>query len=167
MVFFISICIGVLLAYKMQLRTGDLLLSVFAVIAALLVPYLMSTSPALAWEIAFWLMVNLLVAMIVSGIVFVLFPEPEEDNQESQSSGSNAASYDVNRRLFRLAVIAIPLVIAAFVLDVITPFVLIFVAIQSTQIVADSSSRGGLNGHKKNPVTINCNGVSGLRSRKS
>ena len=35
-VYLVAICVGVLLAYRLQLKSGDLLLSVFAVIAALL-----------------------------------------------------------------------------------------------------------------------------------
>ena len=143
-VYLIFICAGILLAFHLQLRSGDLLLSVFAVISALLIPYLTRTSPDLASTIAFWLMGNLLIAMVASWAFFALFPEPATQEPETGKTRNSVSDYDTSRRLFRLALVALPFVVVAFVFDVITPFVLVFVAIQSTQIVANSGSQGSL-----------------------
>ncbi len=71
-VFLIVVCICVVLAFNLQLKTNDLLLSVFALIAALLVPYLTRNSPDLSGEIALWLVANLLIAMIALSSPHVL-----------------------------------------------------------------------------------------------
>lgn len=141
-VFLIVVCVGVLLAYRLQIKTGDMLLSVFAVIAALLVPYLVRTGPELAGQIAFWLIANVSVAMIVSWLVFLLLPDATLVEATSDKEVADDTSYDVERRMFRLVVIVIPFVFCAFVFDFITPFVLVFVAIQSSQFVADTSVQG-------------------------
>lgn len=154
-VFLIAVCISVLLAYDLQLRTGDLLLSVFAVIAALLMPYLTRTSPDLAGTIGFWLMVNLLVALLVSWVVFLLFPAAPPDAQGIAKPAAEALSYNRERRLFRLACVAVPFILGAFVFDLITPFVMVFAAIQSTQFVANTAAQSTV---AKDMLTANCIG---------
>ena len=141
--FLLAVCVAVLLAYDFQLRTGDLLLSVFAVIAALLVPYLSLSSPELSGTIAFWLMVNLAIAVVASWVAFLLLPEPQTATPQNKSKPVNLAEFDKDRRLLRLACVAIPFVSLAFVFDLATPFVLVFVAIQSTQTVSNTSGQGG------------------------
>lgn len=141
-VYLIAVCLAVLSAYHLQLRTGDLLLSVFAVIAALLIPYLARNSTDLAGLIGFWLMANLLISMVASWCAFALFPEPVSEETDTGAQ-SPSPSYAPATRLARLALVATPFVVVAFVFDVITPFVLVFVAIQSTQSVADTSTQGG------------------------
>ena len=143
-VMLVAVCVGTLLAYKMQMKTGDLLLAVFSVISALLIPHLAVTSPGLSSAIAFWLMVNLLVAMAASLVVFALFPEPDSTDKASGPAERATESFDLDRRLFRLALVAVPLIVAAFVFDAVTPFILIFVAIQSTQLVANTGQQGSL-----------------------
>lgn len=140
-VYLIFICLGVMLSYRLQLKTNDLLLSVFALIAALLVPYLTRNSPDLSGQIAFWLMAHLLIAMVASWIAFALFPEPETDTPKP--AAAPVQTHSASRRMWRLAIVTIPFVIVAFVFDFITPFVLVFVAIQTTQIVANTSAHGG------------------------
>ena len=156
-VFLVAVCVAVVAAYSLQLRTNDLLLSVFAVIAALLIPYLTRASSELAGTIAFWLLVNVLVSMVASWAVFLVFPEPKTAAPAAVSTASSTSDYDEERRLLRLAVVAVPFVVVAFVLDVITPFVLVFVAIQSTQIVANTSSHGGVSQN-----ILVANGIGGL-----
>ena len=140
-VFLIFVCLGVLLAYRLQIKTGDLLLSVFAVIAALLVPFLARMDPELAGTIAYWLIANVAVAMIVSWLVFLVLPELDASEQGTKKAADETNVTDAELQMLRLAAVVIPFVFFAFVFDFITPFVLVFVAIQSSQFVADTSSQ--------------------------
>ncbi|MEP1199892.1 hypothetical protein [Tateyamaria sp.] len=140
-VMFLAVCLAVLLAYDLQLRTDDLLLSVFAVIAALLIPYLTLNSPAIADVIAFWLMTNVFIAIVASWIAFWVFPNQETTPSASQPSVQAAPRYNRARRLFRLACVIIPFLVGAFVYGMVTPFAMVFAAIQSSQFVANTGSQ--------------------------
>ena len=110
------------------------MLSVFAVIAALLVPFLARMGPELAGTIAFWLIANVTVAMIVSWLVFLIVPEPVSTEGDTPKAADDKSISDTEQRMLRLTVVVIPFVFCAFVFDFITPFVLVFVAIQSSSV---------------------------------
>ncbi|MDJ0857982.1 MAG: hypothetical protein QNJ03_02805 [Dinoroseobacter sp.] len=156
LVFLTAICLSVMFAYRTQLVSGDVLLTVFALISALLVPHLTLLSPDLASEIAFALMANLVFAMIIAWCAYIVFPEGEAE-QAQTAPKPPPESYNVERRLARMALVVLPFVVVAFVFDFITPFVLIFVAIQSVQIVADTSVQRGLS-----QQTLFANAIGGL-----
>ncbi|WP_117232849.1 DUF2955 domain-containing protein [Vibrio maerlii] len=131
-----AVVVAVCLSYKLLVTTKDILTVVMALLGALLIPLQMKTDPNIAWELAIWLPHNLLIAWVVSSVVFYLLPA---DNS-TDSTQPPADQFDESRRWLRLCVAFLPFVAYAFITDNVSAFTLTYLAVQITQFAASSNN---------------------------
>ncbi|CAE6957881.1 hypothetical protein ACOMICROBIO_GDFFDHBD_04065 (plasmid) [Vibrio sp. B1REV9] len=131
----LTIFVVVSLSYKILVVKKDILTVVMALLGALLIPLLMKSNPDIAWDLAVWLPNNLLIAWIVSSVVFYLLPP-----DDATSTAKSPPSFDESRRWLRLSVAFLPFVAFSFITDNVSAFTLTYIAVQITQFAANSSN---------------------------
>ncbi|MEM7499622.1 MAG: hypothetical protein AAF371_16730 [Pseudomonadota bacterium] len=136
--FLSAIAISLALSFRYAVRGGDMLITVAALLGALLVPYLMLKSPGLAASTTFWLMVNFTLGLIASWAAFAVFP-PVAPAQPAPAPGP-APDDDLDRRHWRICLVSIPFAIVFFVTGSGAFYTLIFVSLLSSELAASTGS---------------------------
>lgn len=148
-VFLAAIALGLVLAFRGAVRGADVALTALALLAVLLVPYLVRISPDLAATVSLWLVLNMGIALLFSWAAFALFPAgpvpevlaPEADAVPPETAAVSDVPIHAERRLIRMCLVSIPFVLVFFTLESGATIVLIFVAILTNQL-ADSTGAG-------------------------
>ncbi len=137
LVFLIAICIAVALCFRASVAGSNILIIVFALLGALLIPFLVRLSPELAHKIMVWLPGNLLIALLAAWSAFFLFPAvaPAQAVQTDL-----AADFDADRRLIRICLVTLTFVVIFFVTEGNAALTLMFIAIQSSMLAASTGS---------------------------
>ncbi|MGY3572650.1 DUF2955 domain-containing protein [Vibrio paucivorans] len=130
------VIVAVSLSYYLLVTRNDILMVVMALLGALLIPLQMKSSPETAWELAIWLPHNLMIAWLVSYLMFSLLPAEPNEAPPSKKE----AEYDANRRWLRLCVAFLPFVGFAFVTDNVSAFTLTYVSVQLTLFAASPTN---------------------------
>ncbi|RJG51487.1 DUF2955 domain-containing protein [Motilimonas pumila] len=130
---FLLVFVAVCLSYYILVTRKDILTVVMALLGALLIPLQMRSDPGVAWELALWLPHNLVIAWLVSCLMFKLFPgvaQPEGSDKKEEPV------FDAQRRWLRLSLAFLPFVAFAFITDNVNAFTLTYLAVQVTQFAA-------------------------------
>ncbi|HDM8160357.1 TPA: DUF2955 domain-containing protein [Vibrio harveyi] len=135
----LAVFVAVSLSYKLLVVTKDILTVVMALLGALLIPLLMKSNPDIAWDLAVWLPHNLVIAWVVSSVVFYLLPP-----DEASSTPKPPPPFDESRRWLRLSVAFLPFVAFSFITDNVSAFTLTYLAVQITQFAASSSNSSSM-----------------------
>ncbi|MEM8570484.1 MAG: DUF2955 domain-containing protein [Pseudomonadota bacterium] len=136
-VFLAGVAIGLGVTLRAAVRGANTLIVVLAMLAALLIPFLVKISSDLAGLIAFWLVINMSVALLVSWAAFALFPSATPPKPKPQES---SAEFDPGRRLARMCLVTIPFAMVFFLIESDAALVLIFAAILATQLAASTAA---------------------------
>lgn len=135
----LTVFVAVSLSYKLLVVKKDILTVVMALLGALLIPLLMKSNPDIAWDLAIWLPHNLVIAWVVSSVMFYLLPP-----DETSSPPKPPPSFDKSRRWLRLSVAFIPFVAFSFITDNVSAFTLTYLAVQITQFSASSGNSSSI-----------------------
>ena len=135
--FLLAVCIAVGLCFAASIRGANVLVIVFALLGALLVPFLVRISPDLAGTIVFWLPANLLIALLATWTAFYLFPAVKTADA---APVAEKAAFDPSRRLIRMCLITLPFVVYFFASGSDASLTVIFVAIQTAFLAASTES---------------------------
>ncbi|MEO1460129.1 MAG: hypothetical protein AAFV49_21515, partial [Pseudomonadota bacterium] len=133
-----AIIIALALSFRHAVMGGHMLVTVAALLGALLVPYLMLKSPALAGSTTFWLMVNFALGLVASWAAFALFPAAS-DSKPMQTTTPEEVP-DLDRRLLRMCLVSTPFVVVYFVTGSGAFYTLIFVALLAAELAACTGS---------------------------
>ncbi len=124
-------------AFSLSVSGKSVLLVVLALMGVLLMPYLVGLSNALALKLAFWLPLNMALALLVSAAVFALLPSTTLVTPPEAASPS---AFDPERRLLRMTLVAAPFTLAFQLFDGGAVLTLLFVAILAQQLAASTKA---------------------------
>lgn len=119
---------------------------IVALMAALLTPFLVLTSPALAWSVALWIPVHIGIGIVLSYAGFSMWPPRPRATHEGASAGEAPHTSDRETRdeqarmLARMSMVAMPMVIAFYVFDAGAVLTLIFDAVLAQQLASASAA---------------------------
>lgn len=138
-VFLIAVVLLVGWAFAQSVAGKSPLLVVVALMTALMIPYLVTISDALAAIFALWLPLNLVIALLASWTAFALFP-PDPAAAREVARTEAVAKFDPERRFLRMMLVTLPFVAVFTLIDSGAVLTLLIVAILSQQLAASTGA---------------------------
>ncbi|RYH10540.1 DUF2955 domain-containing protein [Tropicimonas sp. IMCC6043] len=129
-----AMSVGVVLSFAWVVSGAGTVAGVLALLATMLLPNVILMSRDLGLTLAVWIPLNLLIAGIVSGLAFSLFPTSPSDAPARQAQ--EQADFRPARRITRMSLVTLPFALVFFLSGSSAVLVLFFVALLSLQLAA-------------------------------
>lgn len=140
--FLVALTAAIFAVFRYAALGGQMLLVVLLMIAILLIPSLLTTSPELAGVAAFWLVANIAIAIFVSRLFFFLIP-PDTGSQPAKAKKPPASQEEATTRALRMTMVTAPYAIAHFFFGWESVLTLIFIALLATVLSGAASAAIG------------------------
>ncbi len=131
--------IGIVLCFRWSIAGGSPVGVILALLSVLLVPNTVQVSPLLAAKVAVWLPLNMFVAVLASGLAWLLFPGAPWVS--ARAAAPTKTDFDPVRRIWRMSLVTVPFAIVFLLLESGALIVLILTALLTTQL-AESTQAG-------------------------
>jgi hypothetical protein len=138
LVFLAVVCIAIMMSFTWSLSGAGILPGVLALMAAMMIPNVVFQSQELAFLLATWIPVNLLIAGYTSALMFLIIPVKEQ--AIPQKKPILKQEFDSLRRLLRMSLVTVPFALVFFISGSSALLVLFFVALLSQQLAAMSGA---------------------------
>jgi hypothetical protein len=130
--------------FRFAARGGPMLLVALLLIAVLLIPSLLLTSPELAGTVAFWLVINIALAILASYMFFTLLP-PEDGPTPARPAKPEVSESEASWRAARMTLVTAPYAILHFSFGWSGVLPLIFIAMLAMALSGAASAAAGRN----------------------
>ena len=138
LVFLAVVCIAIMMSFTWSLSGAGILPGVLALMAAMMIPNVVFQSQELAFLLATWIPVNLLIAGYTSALMFLIIPVKEQAIPQKKPIPKQ--EFDSLRRLLRMSLVTVPFALVFFISGSSALLVLFFVALLSQQLAAMSGA---------------------------
>jgi hypothetical protein len=136
LVFLAVVCIAIMMSFTWSLSGAGILPGVLALMAAMMIPNVVFQSQELAFLLATWIPVNLLIAGYTSALMFLIIPVKKQTIPHKKPIPKQ--EFDSLRRLLRMSLVTVPFALVFFISGSSALLVLFFVALLSQQLAAMS-----------------------------
>ena len=138
LVFLAVVCIAIMMSFTWSLSGAGILPGVLALMAAMMIPNVVFQSQELAFLLATWIPVNLLIAGYTSALMFLIIPVKKQTIPHKKPIPKQ--EFDSLRRLLRMSLVTVPFALIFFISGSSALLVLFFVALLSQQLAAMSGA---------------------------
>jgi len=142
MFFLVGLTVAIFAVFRYAAKGGQMLLVVLLMIAILLIPSLLVTSPELAGTAAFWLVANIAVAIFISRLLFSLIP-PDVGAPPAKPKKPAVSQAEATSRAIRMTLVTAPYAVAHFFFGWDAVLTLIFIALLATALSGAASAAVG------------------------
>ena len=131
----IAVLLLVVWVFHMAVRGAGPLDVILRLLAVLLISFTVGLSQDLAGIVALWLPINIALALLVTQVMFVLWPS----HKVVAAAAPKPPAFDPDRRLLRMSLVTLPFLVVFYLLNSGAALTLIFVAILCAFLVGASA----------------------------
>jgi len=139
--FFVGLVLTIFGVFRYAAKGGQLVVVVLLMIAVLLIPTLLITSPTLASVAATWLFFNIGFAVLASWVMFTL--APPDGPPPAKEEAAPVTNAEATRHALRMTAITAPYAVLHFAMGWTNILPLVFIALLSTMLSGAKSGQMG------------------------
>jgi hypothetical protein len=139
--FLAGLILAIFGVFRYSAKGGELVVVVLLMIAVLLIPTLLITSPTLASVAATWLFFNIAFAVLAAWVMFTL--APPDGPPPAKEEAAPVSDAEATRHALRMTIITAPYAVLHFAMGWTNILPLIFIALLSTMLSGAKSGQMG------------------------